>query len=176
MKADLQIILEEEVLLNQVLYKIHNQFHNGRGYKDLRMFVMTVRKLLAHHYVQKLEDLLSFLPSPLASLPTQARHLPASLQAAYCPLVRLLALLPGEEEVLKLPNNLYSLLPEDILGGMEVKEETVEEVEMVEKRVASVDSFLDIGVPVKRLKTVETMVAEVKPKDSLSDIHRLEGL
>ena len=61
-------------------------------------------------------------------------------------------MLPGEEEVLKLPNNLYSLLPEDILGGMEVKEETVEEVEMFEKRVASVDSFLDIGVPVKRLK------------------------
>ena len=50
---------------------------------------------------------------------------------------------------MKLPNNLYSLLPEDILGGMEVKEETVEEVEMFEKRVASVDSFLDIGVPVK---------------------------
>ena len=47
---------------------------------------------------------------------------------------------------------------------------------MFEKRVAGVDSFLDIGVPVKRLKTVETMVAEVKPKDSLSDIHRLEGL
>ena len=68
------------------------------------------------------------------------------------------------------------MLPEDILGGMEVKEETDEEVEMVEKRVASVNSFLDIGVPVKRLKTVETMVAEVKPKDSLSDIHRLEGL
>ena len=71
---------------------------------------------------------------------------------------------------MKLPNNLYSLLPEDILGGMEVKEETVEEVEMVEKRVASVDSFLDIGVPVKRLKTVGTVVAEVKQKDSLSDI------
>ena len=43
------------------------------------------------------------------------------LLAAYCPLVRLLPLLPGEEEVLKLPINLYSLLPEDILGGMKVK-------------------------------------------------------
>ena len=54
MKADLQIVLEEEVLLNQVLYKIHNRFHNDRGYKDLRMFDKTVRKLLAHHHVQKL--------------------------------------------------------------------------------------------------------------------------
>ena len=59
---------------------------------------------------------------------------------------------------------------------MEVKEETDEEVEMVEKRVASVDSFLDIGVPVKRLKTVETVVAEVKPKDSLSDITAWKGV
>ena len=41
---------------------------------------------------------------------------------------------------------------------------------MFEKRVAGVDSFLDIGVPVNRLKTVGTVVAEVKRKDSLSDI------
>ena len=248
MKADLQIVLEEEVLLNQVLYKIHNRFHNDRGYKDLRMFDKTVRKLLAHPHVQKLEDLLSFLPSALTSLPSAltslpssltslptramahhsalqlygaaallhrllalatnsgllavqrlnlghfwgvgaqqlacvarlwlvARHLLASLQAAYCPLIRLLALLPGEEEeVMKLPSNLDSLLPEDLVGGMEVVEEAVEEVEMVEKRVASVDSFLDIGVPVKRLKTVEPVVAEAKQKDSLSDIHSLEEL
>ena len=241
MKADLQIVLEEEVLLNQVLYKIHNRFHNDRVYKDLRMFDKTVRKLLAHHHVQKLEVLLSFLPSALTSLPSSltslptramahhsalqlygaaallhrllalatnsgllavqrlnlghfwgvgaqqlacvarlwlvARHLLASLQAAYCPLIRLLALLPGEEEeVMKLPSNLDSLLPEDLVGGMEVVEEAVEEVEMVEKRVASVDSFLDISVPVKRLKTVEPVVAEAKQKDSLSDIHSLEEL
>ena len=233
MKADLQIVLEEEVLLNQVLYKIHNRFHNDRGYKDLRMFDKTVRKLLAHHYVQKLENLLSFLTSPLTSLPTRAmaqhsalqvygaaallhrllalatnsgllavqrlnlghfwgvgaqqlacvarlwlvaRHLLASLQVAYCPLVSLLALLPGEEDVLKVPSSLDAFLPEDLVGGMEVVEEKVEEVEMVEKRAASVDSFLDIGVPVKRLETVEPVAVEVKPKDSLSDIHSLDEL
>ena len=84
---------------------------------------------------------------------------------AHAPLVRLLALLPGEEEVLKLPNNLYSLLPEDILGGMEVEEETDEEVEMVEKRVASVDSFLDIGVPVKRLSKKTCLTRNLKQED-----------
>lgn len=56
------------------------------------------------------------------------------------------------------------------------KREKVEEVEMVEKRVASVDSFLDKGVPVKRLKTVEPVAYEVKAKDSLSDIHSLDEL
>ena len=96
MKADLQIILEEEVLLNQVLYKIHNRFHNDRGYKDLRMFDKTVQKLLAHHYVQKLEDLLSFLPSPFASLPTRAmaHHSALQLYGAAALLYRLFACRP----------------------------------------------------------------------------------
>ena len=59
----------------------------------------------------------------------------------------LLALLPGEEDVLKLPSKQNSFLPEDMVGRMEALEEKVEEVDMVEKR-ASVDSFLIIGVPV----------------------------
>ena len=59
----------------------------------------------------------------------------------------LLALLPGEEDVLKLPSKQNSFLPEDMVGRMEALEEMVEEVDMVEKR-ASVDSFLIIGVPV----------------------------
>ena len=56
-------------------------------------------------------------------------------------------MLPGEEDVLKLPSKQNSFLPEDMVGRMEALEEKVEEVDMVEKR-ASVDSFLIIGVPV----------------------------
>jgi hypothetical protein len=253
-KDDLQIIREEAVLLNQLLYKIHNRFRNDKGYKDLRILDRTVRKFLAHDFLRSVEGLLTFLPTSdtttPSGLPTSAmarhaalqlygaaallhrmealtlncgllavqrlnlghfwgvaaqqlacvgrgwlvgRHLLASLHPVYAALVSLAPLLAGPA-VLELPGDLDSFLPEDVLEQVRMKEAAGVDLPAT-KRLVSVDSFLDIGVPIKRPKLDESEVEVVdntesnskppnineecnaKPsKDVLADIHSLDEL
>lgn len=254
-REDLQVIREEAVLLNQLLYKIHNRFHNDKGYKDLRILDRTVSKFLAHDFLRSVEGLLTFLPTTTtSSLPTAAmarhaalqlygaaallgrmetlaincgllavqrlnlghfwgvathqlacvgrgwlvaRHLLASLHPLYSALVSLVPLLAGTAGA-ELPGDLDSFLPEDVLEQVRVKEAAGVELPANKSRV-SVDSFLDIGVPVKRPRLDEVEVdgkqvevvdvaaetnykprnkePKAKPsKDVLADIHSLEEL
>jgi len=246
---DLSILKEEFVLLNQVLYKIHNRFHNDKGYKDLRMYEKSLNKFLKLNFVVRVEGVISFLPESVyfpTSLPTRSmaqhtalqiygavsllhrlhniaincgllaiqrlnlghfwgvaahqiacisrtwlvgRHLLGKLAALYVSLIELLPFLHGDASV-PLPNHLNNFVSEDLIE--KVKEERLNESVDLNKTL-SVECFLDIGVPVKRLKEsmpkaqpkhdpnlVTEDVQITKPiiasEDSLSKIHSLEEL
>jgi len=94
--GDLTRFNEEGNLLSQVLYKIHNRFHNDPGYRDLRMLEKSAKKLLCHNVLRSLNTFLSYLPSsPTSSqLPTSlmARHAALQLYGAAALLHRVLML------------------------------------------------------------------------------------
>ena len=69
--TDLKSLREEQVLLNQLLYKIHNRFHNDKGYRDLRMVDKTLKKLVSQNLLRGVEGLLPLLPTLPSPLPTQ---------------------------------------------------------------------------------------------------------
>ena len=263
--GDLTRFNEEGNLLSQVLYKIHNRFHNDPGYRDLRMLEKSTKKLLCHDVLRSLNTFLSYLPSsPTSSqLPTSlmarhaalqlygaaallhrvlmlcrlsgvsafqrislghfwgvaahqlgmvgrlwslARHMILTIHEAFSPLRVLVTLLPGEQIGKPLPETLEYFLPEDgnTLKYRVGNEDSTKEVSAVEGQI-SVDSFLDLGVPVQRTKVeklgVETMdssqnckqeklpvkqaieacvggkVEDRKTKtDAFSDIHSLDQL
>lgn len=256
--SGLKTLKEEFTLLNQILYKIHNRFHNDKGYKDLRMYEKSMKKFLNHNFVEAIDRIISFLPntpSTPVSFPTLAmvqhsalqvyggaallqrlnilalnsgllavqrlnlghfwgvaahqlacisrswlicRHLLRHMSDIYRPLMELLPLL-GEQKI-DLPQNLNKFLPEDLVENLVEKESVNMDI------TDSVDSFLDIGVPVKRAKDTkcdlhekvmksscasnedsndnegskhigkDPIQTESKPKDSLGNIHSLEEL
>jgi len=217
--GDLSRFNEEGNLLSQVLYKIHNRFHNDPGYRDLRMLEKSVKKLLGLGFLRSLITFLSYLPSSPSSsqLPTSlmarhaslqlygaaalldrvttlcrlsgvsafqrislghfwgvaahqlgmvgrlwslTRHMILSIHEAFSPLRLLVTLLPGEQIGKPLPETLEAFLPEDDntskyrIGPEDFK------ISAMQDHI-SVDSFLDLGVPVQRTKVeklgVETM-------------------
>ena len=87
---------EEGTLLSQVLYKIHNRFHNDPGYRDLRMLEKTIKKFLGHNFLRSSNTFLSYLPSSpsCSQLPTSlmARHAALQLYGAAALLNRVLML------------------------------------------------------------------------------------
>lgn len=219
-EGDLAILNEEGNLLSQVLYKIHNRFHNDPGYKDLRMLEKSTKKFLGHNFLRSSNTFLSYLPPSTSSsqLPTSlmarhaalqlygaaalldrvlklcklsgvsafqriglghfwgvaahqlgmvgrlwaiARHMIRTIHDVFAPLRLLVTLLPGEEVGTPLPETLESFLPE---GSSAVKDrisnKNLKEGASAEEVQISVDSFLDLGVPVQRSKP-ETSRAEV---------------
>ena len=217
--GDLTRFNEEGNLLSQVLYKIHNRFHNDPGYRDLRMLEKSAKKLLCHNVLRSLNTFLSYLPSsPTSSqLPTSlmarhaalqlygaaallhrvlmlcrlsgvsafqrislghfwgvaahqlgmvgrlwslARHMILTVHEAFSPLRVLVTLLPGEQIGNPLPETLECFLPVDdnTLKYRIGNEDLTKEASAVEGQI-SVDSFLDLGVPVQRAK-LETPRAE----------------
>lgn len=87
---------EELNLLSQVLYKIHNRFHNDPGYRDLRMLEKSTKKFLGHNFLRSSNTFLSYLPSSpsCSQLPTNlmARHAALQLYGAAALLDRVLML------------------------------------------------------------------------------------
>merc|ERR1719222_1395284 len=209
---------EEGSLLCQVLYKIHNRFHNDPGYRDLRMLEKSVKKFLGYNFLRCVNTFIDYLPSsPSSQLPTTlmarhaalqlygaaalmdrvlklcrlsgvsafqrislghfwgvaahqlgmvgrlwslARHMVVTIHEAFSPLRVLVTLLPGEQIGNPLPETLEYFLPEDgnTLKYRVGNEDSTKEVSAVEGQI-SVDSFLDLGVPVQRAK-IETPRAE----------------
>lgn len=127
---------------------------------------------------------------------TLARHMIRTIHEAFSPLPVLLTLLPGEQIGNPLPDTLESFLPNNdkLLNG--INDEDSKKVAPVVKEQWSVDSFLDLGVPVQRIKAetskVESMDLSVteageacvgtkvegrKTKmDAFSDLHSLDQL
>lgn len=236
---------EEGSLLCQVLYKIHNRFHNDPGYRDLRMLEKSVKKFLGYNFLRCVNTFLDYLPSsPSSQLPTTlmvrhaalqlygaaalldrvlklcrlsgvsafqrislghfwgiaahqlgmvgrlstlARHMILTIHKAYSPLRVLITMLPGEQIGQPLPETLESFLPNDDDSFKNVNKDFKNVVSVVEERL-SVDSFLDLGVPVQRIKAdppkVETMDLSVTQAvealntktDAFSDLHSLDQL
>lgn len=238
---------EEGSLLCQVLYKIHNRFHNDPGYRDLRMLEKSVKKFLGHNFLRCVNTFLSYLPSSLSSqlpttlmarhaalqlygaaalldrvlklcglsgvsafqrislghfwgiaahqlgmvgrLSTLARHMILAIHKAFSPLRVLITMLPGEQIGQPLPETLESFLPNDDESFENVNnDDDFKKVVSVVEEQLSVDSFLDLGVPVQRIKAdppkVETMDLSVTQavearntkKDAFSDLHSLDQL
>jgi len=228
-EGDLSRFNEEGTLLSQVLYKIHNRFHNDPGYRDLRMLEKSAKKFLGHNFLRSSNTFLSYLPSSpsCSQLPTSlmarhaalqlygaaallnrvlmlcrlsgvsafqrislghfwgtaahqlgmvgrlwsiARHLILTINEAYSPLRALVMLLPGDETGKLLPETLKHFLPEDCnlvkhrISNKDLKEDALD----VEGQ-KSVDSFLDLGVPVQRSKMEAT-----KDQAPSSEIEREE--
>jgi len=236
---------EEGSLLCQVLYKIHNRFHNDPGYRDLRMLEKSVKKFLGYNFLRCVNTFLDYLPSsPSSQLPTTlmarhaalqlygaaalmdrvlklcrlsgvsafqrislghfwgiaahqlgmvgrlstlARHMILTIHKAYSPLRVLITMLPGEQIGQPLPETLESFLPNDDDSFKNVNTDFKNVVSVVEERL-SVDSFLDLGVPLQRIKAdppkVETMDLSVTQAvealntktDAFSDLHSLDQL
>jgi len=232
-EGDLSRLNEEANLLGQVLYKIHNRFHNDPGYRDLRMLEKSTKKLLGHNFLRSSNTFLSYLPSSPSSsqLPTSlmarhaalqlygaaalldrvltlcklsgvsafqrislghfwgvaahqlgmvgrlwliARHLIRTIHEAFSPLRLLVTLLPGEELGKPLPETLDSFLPEDAyrVNDKISNNDSKEGASAVEVQI-SVDSFLDLGVPVQRSKT-ETSRAEAEDVPQSFEMEREE--
>jgi len=117
------------------------------------------------------------------------RRLLTTLHRAYPALLAILHLLPGPAA--DLPATLDAFLPEDMVeakAGQEGVEEGVEEQE--QERSVALDTFLDIGVPVRRAgegraeawstkeasPTKSSENKSDKVKDVLSEIHSLDEL
>jgi len=250
--GDLSRFNEEGNLLAQVLYKIHNRFHNDPGYKDLRMLEKSAKKLLRHNFMRSLNTFISYLPASATSsqLPTSlmgrhaalqlygaaallhrvvmlcqlsgvsafqrislghfwgvaahqlgmvgrlwslARHMLLTLHVAFSPLRILVTLLPGEQIGKPLPGTLEHFLPEEDGNTLKysIGNEDLKVASAVEDQI-SVDSFLDLGVPVQRAKverprveamTVEACVggkveveAQKTKSDAFSELHSLDQL
>jgi len=211
-EGDLARLNEEGNLLSQVLYKIHNRFHNDPGYKDLRMLEKSTKKFMDHNFLRSSNAFLSYLPSSPSStqLPTSlmarhaalqlygaaallarvltlcrlsgvsafqrislghfwgvaahqlgvvgrlwaiARHMIRTIHEAFSPLKLLVHLLPGGEVGNPLPETLESFLPDDGCPGKDrINNRDLKEDASAEEVQISVDSFLDLGVPVQRPK------------------------
>jgi len=252
--GDLSRLNEEENLLSQFLYKIHNRFHNDPGYRDLRMLEKSTKKFLGHNFLRSSNTYISYLPSSpsCSQLPTRmmaryaalqlygaaalldrvlmlcrlsgvsafqrislghfwgtaahqlgvvgrlwslARHLILTIHEVYSPLRALVTLLPGDEIGYPLPVTLACFLPEDCnkVKCKSGKKDSKKIAPEVEGQI-SVDSFLDLGVPVQRSKmgpsrvkvidgrqmAVETpVVGKVEEKtktDAFSELHSLDQL
>ena len=112
------------------------------------------------------------------------RSLLATLHRIFPALLAIIRLLPGPAA--DLPATLDTFLPEDMVEALARQEGVVEE--QVQERSVSLDSFLDLGVPVRRVKEFEAQSTKErsstnssdnkseKVKDALSDIHSLEEL
>ena len=253
-EGDLVRLKEEGNLLSQVLYKIHNRFHNDPGYRDLRMLEKSTKKLLSHNFLRSTNTFLSYLPSSTSAsqAPTRlmarhaalqlygaaallnrvvtlcslsgvsafqrislghfwgvaahqlgmvgrlwsiAKHLVAAVKEAYSHMRALVSLLSGDDvgEPL-LPQTLESFLPEhtarDTISNTDMQVSTTADVQ------PSLESFLDLGVPVRRslkakvesgtqgkekeepseIKTTVQIEHQKKTIDSFSEIHSLEQL
>lgn len=83
------------------------------------------------------------------------RHLLVGVQTCYSGLGEVLAELPKDVENARLPANLFNFMPEDLVEQVQKAEALVVDaetgVEVTEMRV-TVEDFLDIGEPVKRIK------------------------
>jgi len=112
------------------------------------------------------------------------RSLLATLHRIFPALLAIIRLLPGPAA--DLPATLDTFLPEDMVEALARQEGVVEE--QVQERSVSLDTFLDLGVPVRRVKEFEAQSTKdrsstnssdnksEKVKDALSDIHSLEEL
>ena len=114
------------------------------------------------------------------------RSLLATLHRTFPALLAIIRLLPGPAA--DLPATLDTFLPEDMVESLARQEGVVEE--QVQERSVSLDSFLDLGVPIRRVKegklearstkgmspTNSSDNKSEKVKDALSDIHSLEEL
>merc|ERR1712192_57379 len=118
-----------------------------------------------------------------------ARHLIPTIHEAFSPLRALVTLLPGDEIGNALPETLELFLPEDCKTvKCEIRKYDLKENATAVEDQISVDSFLDLGVPVQRPKiepsgaevmAVEVPVAVKKEKtitDAFSDLHSLDQL
>jgi len=226
--GDLSRLNEEENLLSQFLYKIHNRFHNDPGYRDLRMLEKSTKKFLGHNFLRSSNTYISYLPSSpsCSQLPTRmmaryaalqlygaaalldrvlmlcrlsgvsafqrislghfwgtaahqlgvvgrlwslARHLILTIHEAYSPLRALVTLLPGEEIGNPLPETLESFLPEDCkTEKCEISKKDLK-APAVEGQL-SVDSFLDLGVPVRR-SNLGVPVQRTKTEQSRAEVN-----
>jgi len=114
------------------------------------------------------------------------RSLLATLHRTFPALLAIIRLLPGPAA--DLPATLDTFLPEDMVEALARQEGVVED--QVQERSVSLDTFLDIGVPVRRAKEGKLEAQSTKErsptnssdnksekvKDALSDIHSLEEL
>jgi len=99
------------------------------------------------------------------------RNLLMWVQICYQDMSQLLAELPSEDKTVKMPENLFSFMPEDLVQQVE-KTSIVDTKEVKSKaesneNIVTVDSFLDIGEPVKR--EVKSNINEDQKKKPIKD-------